>query len=667
MYFLYSMTTKKIIWLLVIAVLGYLGYQALSIFALEEDKINAVYLVPRDAVFFMEMDEPLRNMNTLAESEIWDHLQTNDDIHKMSAKLNAVDSLFQSESDLFEMIGDRDIIMSAHMIKRDDYAFLYIVDMQKLSQLNLLKNNINQLLTGDFTVTKRIYKEIEITEVTDKSNYEILSVAFVKNQMIASYTHSLVEKSIDEFTSPEIGRDLQFLEIQREVRQNDLFRFYLNHKYLTDYYKAFSNEESPIIKLLEDHFSFSGFQIDVEDDRLLLAQGYTNGDQTAQSLITALHESGTGSIDATTVLPRETALYLSFGFDDFSTLHHNFYSLLGEQQPEMVAEYESGSKKIEGLLDIDLQRDFYDWMDDELAFAKADAPNISEKEGLALAIKAKDTDDARERLKFIEEQIRKKTPVKFKEVDYRGYKINYLEIKGFFKLIIGSLFENIEKPYYTIIDEYVVFSNSPKTLKLFIDSFEEETTLISDEYYRDFIDEFSSESNVFLYIDTNKLSNASGKYLNQDSRKELKQNEAFFSQFTQIGLELKAQENFFESKAVIHYDRDYDYEAIQLEERNKDVPLDLVTIKKEEISKETIFDIAPIFPDDFTANFYEQKFNNGQLKMKVYLKDGMPDGRYKEYYFDGQLKISGRYDDGKQDGTWRAYLRDGKLFHKERF
>ncbi|WP_298955999.1 DUF3352 domain-containing protein [uncultured Nonlabens sp.] len=661
------MIRKKYIYLALSILLGFLIYQTISFFALEEDKINAVYLVPRDAVFFMEMDEPLRNMNTLAQSEIWDHLQTNDDIHKMSAKLNAVDSLFQSETDLFEMIGDRDVIMSAHMIKRDDYAFLYIVDMQKLSQLNLLKNNINQLLSSNFTVTKRLHKDIEITEVTDKTTYETLSIAFVKNQMVASYTHSLVEKSIEEFAAPEIGRDLQFLEIQREVRQNDLFRFYLNHKYLSDYYKAFSNEESPFIKLLEDHFNFSGFQIDVDDDRLLLAQGYTNGDPTAQSLIKALHESGTGSIDAITVLPQETALYLSFGFDNFSTLHHNFYSLLGEQQPEMVADYEAGRKKIEGLLDIDLQHDFYDWMDDELAFAKADAPNLSEKEGLALAIKANDTDDARERLKFIEQQIRKKTPVKFKEVDYRGYKINYLEIKSFFKLIIGSLFENIEKPYYTIIDEYVIFSNSPKTLKLFIDGYEEKTSLIGNEYYRNFIDEFSSESNVFLYIDTNKLSNASGKYLNQNSRKELKKNEVFYSQFTQLGLELKARENFFESKAVIHYDRDYDHEAIQLEERNKNEPLDLVTIKKEEISKETIFDIAPIFPDDFTANFYEQRFNNGKLKMKVYLKDGIPDGRYKEYYFDGQLKISGRYDEGKQDGTWKAYLRNGKRFHKEKF
>ncbi|WP_438969407.1 DUF3352 domain-containing protein [Nonlabens sp.] len=661
------MNRKKYIYFALLVLIGLLIYKAVTFFALDEDRINAVYLVPKDAVFFMEMDEPLRNMKTLAESEILDHLQTNDAIHKMSVKLNVVDSIFQSETSLFELIGNRDVIISAHMIKRDDYAFLYVVDMQKLSQLNLLKNNINQVLRSDFKVTKRFYKEVEITEVTDQDTFEVLSLAFIKNQMIASYTHTLVEKSIEEFQSPNIGRSLQFLEIQREVKKNDLFRFYLNHKYLTSYYKAFSNEESAIISMLEKHFSFSGFRVDVDSDRLLLASGYTNGDPIVQNLITALYNSGTGSMNATSILPRETALYVGFGFDDFSSLHHNFYTLLADQQIEMVQEYEAGRNQIEKLLDINLERDFYDWMDDELAFAKADAPNISEKEGLAILIKTNDVEIARERLKFVEEQIRKKSPVKFKEVDYRGYKINYLEIKGFFKLIIGSLFENIEKPYYTIIDDYVIFSNSPKTLKLFIDSYEAEETLENDEYFQEFREEFSSKSNVFLYVDTNKLSNASSKFLTADSRRKLEQNEAFFSQFTQIGLELKASENFFESKAAIHYDRDYDYEAILLEERTKDMPLDLVTIKKEEISKETIFDIPDIFPDDFTANFYEKKYNNGRTKMKVYLKNGIPDGRYKEYYFDGQLKISGRFDEGEKDGRWKAYLRDGKLYHKERF
>ncbi|MGJ8684614.1 MAG: DUF3352 domain-containing protein [Nonlabens sp.] len=661
------MSKKKIIWFSIIAILVFLGYQAVTFFALEEDKINSVYLIPSDAIFIMEFDEPLENMETLSKSALWDHLQTNDAIHEMSAKVNTLDSLFQQKADVFNLIGERDILLSAHMIKRDDYAFLYVVDMDKLSRLGVVKNNINQLLNEDFKVTKRLYKQTEITEVTDLDTYETLSIAFVKNQMVASYTHTLVEKSIDEYENPQIGRDLQFLEIQKELKKKGLFRFYLNHKLLTDYYKVFSNEPSPIVQTLEENFNYSGFYIEEDDDRLMTATGYSSGNIVMDALVKALDESGTGSIDATSILPRETALYMSFGFEDFATLHKSFYNLLGEKQPDVVKEYESGKKSVEEFIDIDLEKDFYSWIDDEIAFAKADFPQLNEKDGLAVAFKTKDVDDSNERLQHIENQIRKTTPVKFQTVDYKGYDIHYLNIKGFFKLILGSLFENIEKPYYTTINEYVVFSNSPVTLKLYIDAYESQKTLFTDEYYRDFIDEFSNSSNVFLYVDTNRLAHASQTYLNTDSKKELQNNENFFSQFTQLGLELKADDNHFKTKAVIHYDADYDVEALRLEEKTKDIPFSVLDIKKEEISKETIFNIPEIFPSDFTSNSYETKFNTGKTEMKVYLKDGMPHGRYKLYHINGELKISGRFKKGEKTGTWRAYTREGKLFHKEKF
>lgn len=661
------MTKKKIIWFSIIALLSFTAYQAVTFFALEEDKINSVYLVPGDAIFIMEFDEPLDNMKTLSKSALWDHLQTNQQFYEMSAKVNALDSLFQQKNDVLNMIGERDILLSAHMIKRDDYAFLYVIDLDKFSRLGAVKSNINQLLNEGFKVTTRIFKEVEITEITDLETYEILSIAFIKNQMIASYTHTLVEKSIEEFQNPQIGRDLQFLAIQKELKKKGLFRIYLNHNLLIDFYKVFSNESSVIVQSLQENFNFSGFYVDEDDDRLLTATGYSSGNEVMDALVKALDASGTGSIDATGILPQETALYMSFGFENFSTLHESFYELLGETQPSLVKEYEAGKNRVEQLIKIDLEEDFYSWIDNEIAFAKADFPKLSEKEGLAVTFKTKDVELSNEKLQYIQNQIKKTTPVKFQSVNYKGYAIHYLDIKGFFKLILGSLFENIEKPYYTTIDEYVIFSNSPQTLKIYIDAYEAKKTLISDDYYRGFIDEFSNSSNVFLYINTNRLASASQSYLNADSKKELNNNETFFSQFTQIGLELKANGNHFESKAVIHYDADYDLEASKLEEMHKEVPFSVLDIKKEEINKETIFNIPDIFPSDFTANSYETKFNTGKTEMKVYLKDGMPHGRYKLYYFNGELKISGRFKKGEKTGTWRGYTRDGKLFHKEKF
>ena len=35
-----------------------------------------------------------------------------------------------------------------------------------------------------------------------------------------------------------------------------------------------------------------------------------------------------------------------------------------------------------------------------------------------------------------------------------------VEMKGFFRLFFGKLFDKFEKPYYTYVDDYVVFSNN---------------------------------------------------------------------------------------------------------------------------------------------------------------------------------------------------------------
>lgn len=656
---------KKITWLIILAILAFLAYHAVQFFVVKQDSINSIYLIPSDAVFFFEMDEPISNLKTLSKSEIWDHFQTNQQINEMSAKLNGIDSIFQSDTNLFETIGDRDLIVSAHMIKRDDYAFLYIVDLGKLSRLNIIKKNIDQFIGKGFKVNRRNFETIELTEITDLQTYETLTIGFIENQMIASYHGKLVEKSITEYKNPSIGRDLQFLEVQKEVRQNGLLRFYLNHKRLREYYGIFSNEPSTNIDLLTDHFTFSGWSIDEDDDRLLTASGSSTGDAATTSLIKALEKSGTTSLKITEVLPDKTALFMSFGFEEFSQLHENFYDLIATSKPESFKVYESAKQRVEKFLDISLERDFYDWVDDEIAFAKAYSPQLLEKEGLAVIFKSKDVDVSTASLTRIQSQIRKKTPVKFKAVTYRDYEIKYLEIKGFFKMILGNLFERIEKPYYTTIDEYVVFSNSPKTLKLFIDSFEEKKTLVRNDYFTDFEDEFDSSSNMFLYVNTNLSVTASQSFLTPDSRSLFKKEEPFFSQLTQIGMELTAKDDQFLSKMALHYDKDYDLDAIRLEEKYKDQRFEFVTVDND-IDTQTIFRID-IFPSDFTASRYETKHSNGKTKIRVSLKDGRPDGVFKEYYANGDLKISGRYKNGEQTGTWKVYSSDGKLFFKRRY
>jgi|GEM_PF-5232841 len=60
------MKLKRIICLLILAAIGYGGYKTVTMFYLNGNAVNAVYLVPDEAIFFLEMDAPIENMNTLS-------------------------------------------------------------------------------------------------------------------------------------------------------------------------------------------------------------------------------------------------------------------------------------------------------------------------------------------------------------------------------------------------------------------------------------------------------------------------------------------------------------------------------------------------------------------------------------------------------------------------
>ena len=120
---------------------------------------------------------------------------------------------------------------------------------------------------------------------------------------------------------------------------------------------------------------------------------------------------------------------------------------------------------------------------------------ISKKQtNIAAVLKVDDIDDAKENLNFILTKIKEKTPLKFKKINYKNHPIHFLDLKGFFKMIAGNLFEKMEKPYFTIIDDYVIFSNSPNTLKEIINTKLMNFTLSSSTNFNNFNDQFDQKS-----------------------------------------------------------------------------------------------------------------------------------------------------------------------------
>ena len=68
--------------------------------------------------------------------------------------------------------------------------------------------------------------------------------------------------------------------------------------------------------------------------------------------------------------------------------------------------------------------------------------------------------------------------------------------------------------------------------------------------------------------------------------------------------------------------------------------------------------------EPFTGEIFEN-YENGQLKYKVNLKDGLPeDGLIKKYHRNGQLREMTNIKDGKLDGIYARYYFNGQLREK---
>ena len=82
------------------------------------------------------------------------------------------DSIVKGNKVLLSLVGRRDMLISIHKTRTSDWDFLIILDMQKASKIDLLKDQIETVLTmAGNSVTNRNYNGINILEMSGYACY----------------------------------------------------------------------------------------------------------------------------------------------------------------------------------------------------------------------------------------------------------------------------------------------------------------------------------------------------------------------------------------------------------------------------------------------------------------------------------------------------------------
>jgi len=610
---------------------------------------NPFSAIPDDAVYIIETTDLTDGWSTISDSKMWKHMRTNKHFEDISKSASTLDSLIKGDATMDMLFSNRQLLVSAHMISGSDYDFLFVINMKQASKVLFVKDYIKGIIgTFGYSMNTRTFEGSEIIELTDNETLEILYITFIDNLFVGSYSPILVEKSIKQKDKNNWVKNTTFQAVAGEISSKKLFNFYFNYSLLSKFMAVYLSEESDILNSLGKSLKFSAFNVNFEDERLSFA-GYTNLSDSVSSYLKSLVNISPGKSDGYKIASDKTALYLAMCFDNFDDFYKNLITEFSNEKGDQYESYSKTVSRVEKLFKIKLQDDFFSWIGNEIAFLKM-KPVTNAKEGdVCILIQAKDISDARKGLDHLTSQVKKRSPLKFEEVEYKNYTINYLDIKGFFKMFFGKLFGKLERPYFTYIDNYVVFSNSPSALMDIIDDYLDGKTLEKNKSFTEFRDNFDSKSNVTAFIRMPELYSHMYYYSNAEKRKGVHENKELILSFSQVGFQLVSDGKMFKTTLIVAHDED----ALFNEE-----------LEKFENAAEELYvsDYDSLkFKPELTASqlgkdgSIEIKYDNDKTKYEGTIRDGRIDGAFKTYYNNGNLESTVNYRDGKVTGKATFY------------
>jgi hypothetical protein len=652
---------KIIVWLLVLALLSGIGWVGYNWYISRGVSVNVFEHIPGDAIYILETTEPIKAWKEVSNSAMWKHLQKNEYFSKLTASANSLDSLVKENDQVFSLLGSRSLVVSAHMTSAKEFDFLFLVDIESASGIKFMEEYVPSISSKKLVFSTLKYNDREVIKMYDKSDSSSLYITIVNTYLCASFNYQLLKNSIDASVGGNIANSGSFAKMIEKINASGLLRVYINYDRLDNYLTCYLDGQNEYVNYLSRALDLTALSLDQKEE-LIALRGYTKTNDSVSSYMQALKRSGKGRSLASDIIPARTSFYMSLGFNSFTEFFNNVEGELKKDVKE-YEEYQSNIRTIENFLDISVRDNFMSWIGEEAAFIQLQSAGAGLDNEVALILQTTNIEEAKKNLDLVSKKIRHRTPIKFKEVEYKGHKINYLSVKGLFKVLLGKFFARYDKPYYTIIKDKVVFSNHPQVLESMIDDYLLGNTMEKQEYYRNFRDEFHNRSAVFIYINTPILMGTMKNIANKETRSDMDRNKEFITCFRSIGFQLTPDGNKFETMIAEQFIDPF----VEISDGD-DSDDEVITEKLSADSINALFVLPYLYPKNPNDKIYKEYHSDSStVKFEVELRYGFKDGNYTEYYPSGEVKMKGKFKKDKRDGTWRYYNEEGKLIAKKRF
>lgn len=221
--------------------------------------------------------------------------------------------------------------------------------------------------------------------------------------------------------------------------------------------------------------------------------------------------------------------------------------------PNNIAAFTQMEAPLVGKFSEDFQKYFQPWIEGEIAYINTEPFGQSKGEKFML-VRSKDTALSEKLLGELGTERGK-----LETFDYQMFKVEQLLADDVLMPVFGKRLNPIKNPYYTIVEDFVIFCNSKPELQAWLDKYIAGQTLVNEITYNEIISYLNRDNKVLFSLNFERLNALLQDYLKPKHHdvfaQFFKPYESQFSNMT-LGLYPKGKRSLFKGAVAIKQEQE---------------------------------------------------------------------------------------------------------------
>lgn len=434
--------------------LGYGGYYVYQEF-FNNNKKSGLHLISSDAVFVFETTRGDDFWARLSSADFWNSMQEIPSVYEAGRQVASLDSALQNYQPLGDVLKDKILTVSLHPTGRNDFDFLFTLGVKNTDEkafLKYLETNLPELSQ----VNERIYAGVTIKEFQSLNLDRNFSFTWIGEVLVGSFTSFLVEESIRNAQNSSVSnfRSIYAPLFDALPTSKGLGVLRLSSHGLARLIEGIAqNSGSELEQLFSKNMLMANYEVEFENGQLVLT-GMTLFPKNTQSIT-----QSPSSLAMDSFLSNRVANWTTYNLVNGQSI--NFFQNQGFVEKSTV----------QGDIDKKLlQNGFMGRLSGQFILLNFEAI-VNNPQDKVLVVKTKELSRQIELLKDIN-PVMGRFDLAQAPVDYFGEnEIFVLSTEEFPAHIFGGKFLGFSDTYVTGLQDYLIFANSSKAMKLFLDDF----------------------------------------------------------------------------------------------------------------------------------------------------------------------------------------------------